>query len=202
MPDITRLKQHERAAWERVLFPLEWDIARLNIVFEGGIRQFEDADLDRSVRAYDEEMIPRLEKTVEILNQALKQGRKTVIEDQRDRYQGMLLRSRTERNVYDAQVAINNYLLKRGEPEVERLRLQTAIHAEIANTGDWIRVLKESKTNFFHITAGQETPFLYKTPVEDFALKLQVMSAHINDEPGPYLPELTEPRRKQLLYHG
>ena len=202
VPDITRLNPHERTAWERVLFPLDWDIARLNIVFEAGIRQYEDAGLDCSVRVYDEELIPRLENTVEILNQALKQGNKTVIEDQRDRYRGILLRSRTERNLYDAQVAINNCLLKRGDPEIERRRLRTAIRAEIANTKDWIRVLKESKTNFFHVTAGEETPFLYKTPVEDFALKLEVMPAHINDEPGPFLPELTEPKTRQLLYHG
>src|SRR5208282_6893795 len=101
--------------------------------FEAGIRVIEDEDLDRAVHAYDEELIPRLENTVEILNQALQQGRKTVIEDQRDRYRGMLLRSRTERNVLDAQLAINNCLLKRGEPEVERSRLQTAIRAEMAN---------------------------------------------------------------------
>jgi hypothetical protein len=200
VPDITRLNPHERAAWERVLFPLESDIGRLNIDFEAGIRVFEDEELDRAVRTYDEDVIPRLESTVEILNQTLQQGSKRVIEDQRDRYRGMLLRSRTERNVLDAQLAADNYLLKRGDPEVERRRLQTAIHAEIANTREWIHVLKESKTNFFHIAAEEETPFLYKTPIEDFALKLEVMPAHINDEPGPYLPELTEPRRKQLLY--
>ena len=167
-----------------------------------GIRLTEDADLDRAVHAYDQQLIPGLEKTVEILNRALQQGRKTVVEDQRDRYLGMLLRSRTERNVYDAQAAINHYLVKSGDPEAERLRLQAAIRAEMANTQDWIRVLKESKTNFFHITTGQETPFIYKTPIEDFALKLEVMPAHINDEPGPFLPEVREASRRHLMYYN
>lgn len=202
VPDITRLNPRERAAWERVLFPLKWDIARWNIVFEGGIRQYEEVDLERSIGTYDAEVIPGLEKTVELLNQALDQGKKPVIEDQRDRYLGMLLRSRTERNLYEAQVAINNFLLKKGEPELERRRLQRAIRAEIENTKEWIRALKESKTNFFHITVKEETPFLYKTPVDDLVLKLEVMPAHINDEPGPYLKELTDPNRKHLLYES
>jgi hypothetical protein len=73
--------------------------------------------------------------------------------------------------------------------------LRKAIEADIANTTDWIRVLTESKTNFFHITSKSETPFMYKTPIEDLQLKLEVTRAHINDDPGPYLKELTETNR-------
>jgi hypothetical protein len=202
VPDITLLDKRERAAWERALFTLPWDVARQNIVFEGGIRMYEDEDLDRAIRAYDEQMLPQLEKTVGLLDQALKSAARPVIEDQRDRYLGLLLRARTVRNLFDAQVAINNYVLKKGEQESQRRRLQKAIRAEIANTRDWIGLLRESKTNFFHLAAKEETPFLHKTPVEDLELKLEVMQAHINDEPGPYLKELTERySERELLYY-
>jgi hypothetical protein len=192
VPDMTKLNKREREAWERALFTSYWDIARVNVVFHGGVRMFTEEQFEVAIKAYDEQMIPKLEKAIAILDQAFKIKRKTVIEDQRDRYMGILLRSRTDRNLFDAQVAINYYLLKKGDPEIQRERLRKAIVADIANTMDWIRLLTESKTNFFHITSKDETPFMYKTPIEDLQLKIEVTRAHINDEPGPYLMELTQ----------
>lgn len=199
VPDITRPDRHERAAWERALFTLPGDPGRWNLVFESGIRFFEDADFVRAVKAFDEEMLPRPEKTVEILNQALQAGGETVIANQRDRYRGMLLRSRTDRNLFDAQIAINSYLLKKGDAAAEGRRLDHAIQAEMANSREWIRALTDSRTNWFHLASQEETPFLYRTPVEDLKLKLEAMQNHIHDEPGLYLKELAEPKRKLLF---
>jgi hypothetical protein len=196
VPDLTRLAPRERAAWERALFTLPGDIGRWNVVFEGGIRFFQDEDFERAVRAYDQEMIPGLVRTIAILEDALKVRTTAVIEDQRDRYRGLLLRSRTDRNLFEAQVAINNYLLKRGDPEVLRGRLKAAIRADIANTADWIDALTGSRACWFHVAAREETPFLHKTPVEDLKLKLAVMQQHIDDEPGPYLKQILERKPK------
>ena len=67
---------------------------------------------------------------------------------------------------------------------------------------EWLRHLKQSKTNFFRVTEGRETPFLYKTPVADLELKLAAMRAHIGDQPGPDLEELREPLSEgRLLYY-
>lgn len=202
VPDITRLTERERAAWERELFPLPSDLARLNIVFEAGIRYFEDEELVGAVHAFDQGMLPRLEKVVEILNRALAVGGKPaipVLEDQRDRYRGILLLFRTERNVYEAQIAINNCLLKKGDPVTERKRLDTAVQAEMINTREWIHALTTSKTDWFHLAAQEETPFLYKTPVEDLKIKLEAMQAHREDEPGPYLAQLIGPKPTLLF---
>jgi len=199
-PDITLLDERERAAWERELFTLPWDIGRPNIVFEGGIRMYTEEQLDKAVQAYDEEYLPRLAATLAILDDA---PELPVIVDQRDRYRGMLLRERTVRNLFDAQVAINYWLLGHGERDEQRLRLTRAIHAEIANAGEWLQHLKQSKTNFFRVTEGRETPFLYKTPVADLELKLAAMRAHIGDQPGPDLKELREPlSERRLLYYN
>lgn len=198
VPDITRLSEHERSAWERDLFPLPSDIARLNIAFEAGVRYFDDDELVRCVRRFDELMFPRLENTLDILKRALAAGKKQAIEDQLDRYRGVLLLFRTERNVFEAQSAINNWLLKKGDPAVERKRLDAAIQAETENTREWIQALTTSKTNWFHLAAQEETPFIFKTPIEDLTLKLEAMQAHRNDEPGPYLEQLIEPKPTML----
>jgi hypothetical protein len=144
--------------------------------------------------------LPRLEQTVRILEEGLKKTPRRVLEDQRDRYRGFLLASRTVRNLFEGQVAINYYLLRKGDVAAHRRRLQSAIEAEIANTTEWLRILRESKTYFFRV-AEDETPFMYKTPAEDLALKLEVMRAHTADEPGPYRKELAEPfSARRLLY--
>lgn len=203
VPDIMRLTADERQAWERALFTLPWDIGRPNIAFEGGIRMYEEDQLDQAVRGYDEGMLPGLARTVKLLDDGLRElGARTVLVDQRDRYLGLLLSARTVRNLFDAQVAINRSLLKQGDPAAQRNRLTAAIQAEIANTRDWLDFFSATKTEVFRTTEGRETPFLYKTPVDDLQLKLKVMLAHVQDQPGPYLPELAQPlsERKLLFY--
>ncbi len=201
VPDISKLDAHERSAWERAIFTLPADVARLNISFEGGIRMYTDEQLERVVREYDEGTLPLLAETVGILERACKTYTQKVLVDQHDRYRGLLYRERTVRNLFESQVAINKYLLKKGDPEAERQRLRRAIEAEIRNTEDWLRLLRESKTYFFRV-AETETPFLYKTPVADLEIKLAAMQAHIDDEPGPFVKELTEEltERKLLFY--
>ena len=49
----------------------------------------------------------------------------------------------------------------------------------------------------------EETPFLYKSPVEDLKLRLAVMEAHRADTPGPDLPELrVKTGARSLWPHG
>jgi hypothetical protein len=194
VPDITRLTEHEGSAWKRELFTLPTDIGRLNIAFESNVRFFSDEQLADLAKAFDEKLFPLLNQTIEILDQALKAKPEVrVLEDQRDRYRGFLLRSHSDRNLYVAQVAINRWLLKLGDQAAERRRLDSAIQAEMENTKNWIQTLRTSRTNWFHLAAREETPFMYKTPIEDLEIKLEAMKAHRNDEPGPYLEQLTEP---------
>jgi hypothetical protein len=203
VPDITKLTAAERAAWERCLFPLPWDIARLNITFEGGIRFFEDAEFARGLAAIDAKVIPLLAQAVSRLSQALANtpgAALEVLEDQRDRYRGLLLCMKTDRNLLQAQLATNAFLLKSGDPAAQRRLVREAILAEIENTRDWIRVLSDARTTFFRVAEKEETPFVYRTPLADFQVKLQAMLAHLDDEPGPFLPELREPKRRKLAF--
>jgi hypothetical protein len=202
VPDISRLSDREKLAWQRCLFPLPWDIARLNISFEGGIRFFEDADFSRVIEASEAKVIPLLTKAVALLNQALATAREArpVLEDQRDRHLGLLLCLRSDLHVFKVQLATNAYLLKQGDPAVHRKTIRDAIAAEIANTREWLQVLAECRTSFFRIAEQEETPFIYLSPAADFQVKLEAMLAHVDDEPGPFLPALLEPRRKKLAY--
>ncbi len=200
VPDLTKLTKPELAAWERALFTCTWDIARLNVVFEGGIRMFEDEQFAAAVRAYDAHTIPLLESAVATLDAAHRTEGRAVIEDQRDRYRGFLLRCRSDRNLFAAQVAINNLVLGQGDAAAERARLRAAILADIANTEAWIHALRTARTNFFRITTEAETPFSHKTPIADLELKLAVTRAHIDDEPGPLLLELRETKKKRLQF--
>ena len=200
VPDITLLDKAERAAWERELFTLPWDIGRWNILFEGGIRMYTEEQIEQALQDYDERALPPLERTVEILDQAIAKNPHPVLVDQRDRYQGLLLSFRTVRNMFDAQLAINYQLLEQGDQPTQKERLAKAIRAEIDNTKQWLRLFDTSKTCFFR-TAEVETPFLYKTPKADMALKLEVMQAHLSDPPGPMLDELTQENSDRSLLH-
>lgn len=200
VPDITKLNDAERAAWERCLFPLSWDIARQNISFEGGIRFFEDEEFRRVIEATDKTVVPLLARVVALLDAAFTAHGLAVLEDQRDRYRGIMLCYKTDRNLFAVQVATNDYLLKRGDPAACRAEIKKAIFAEIENTKDWIDALTTSRTHFFRTAQKEETPFVYLTPVEDFRLKLEVMPRHLDDEPGPFLQDLIEPKRRKLAF--
>lgn len=202
VPDVTKLNARESAAWQRCLFPLPWDIGRLNIMFEGGIRFFEDGEFVRVIEASDTKVIPLLARAVDVLDRALAQIRPApaVLEDQRDRYGGLLLCVRSDRNLFEAQLAINTWLLGSADRSRDRERLRAATLAEIENTREWIRVLSTCRTHFFRVAETEETPFVYRSPIEDFQVKLEAMRAHLDDEPGPFLPELREPKRKKLAF--
>ena len=190
VPDATRLSASENAAWTRALFTLEWDVARVNLAFEGGLRIFTEEDMEWAVGVFDRRTLPLLAEAVKLCERAWEISRAPVLTDQRDRYLGLTLWMRTIRNSFAVQAAINRYLLADDKPSQERYRLMEAIRAEIANTRDWIEHLETSRTNFFRVTDGEETPFLYKTPLEDMKIRLAAMERHIEDEPGPDLPEL------------
>jgi hypothetical protein len=200
VPDITKLTEAERAAWQRCLFPLSWDIARLNISFEGGIRFFEDEEFRRVIDATDKIVVPMLTRVVAALDLAFTKTKLPVFEDQRDRFRGIMLCYKTDRNLFSLQVATNEYLLKPADPAACRARIREAILSEIENTKDWIHALTTSRTHFFRTAESEETPFVYLTPVEDFRLKLEVMPRHLDDEPGPFLQDLIEPKRRKLAF--
>ncbi|MBW7996493.1 MAG: hypothetical protein FVQ81_08005 [Candidatus Glassbacteria bacterium] len=192
VPDITRLKAAENKAWTRKVFTLESDIGRQNLFFEGNVRIFDEKKVEWAVRVFDGRMLPLLEETVDILDEALKQNREIeILHDQRDRFYGLLLLMRTYRNSLSAQASINRWLLEPSAQTDKRNKLAQAIDAEIDNTRDWLRHLQESKTVFFR-SAGQETPFLHSTPVKDLEVRLRAMEAHRNDQPGPDLPQLRD----------
>jgi len=164
---------------------------------------YREQQLEKAVRDYDRSMLPLLSETVGILDEALGLRHKSVLKDQRDRYYGFQLRERTVRNLFEAQVAINYFLLNEADRSRQRRRLREAILAEIENTEAWIAALRDGETNWFRMTERRETPFLYKTPVSDLEVKLKAMRAHIDDEPGPYLEELrAENSEAELLFYN
>ncbi len=192
VPDFSLLDKSELFAWERKLFTLPWDIGRKNMFFEGGIRMYHEEQIESALKEYNQGTLPPLAETVAILDRAIAQKALPVLVDQRDRFQGMLHCLRTVRNMFETQLSINYYLMKQGDPQAQRDRLDKAIRAEIENTQGWLRLFNTSKTYFFRTNENEETPFVYKTPKADMALKLTVMQAHLEDAPGPMLAELTE----------
>ena len=199
VPDVSMLTAAENLAWERAIFTLDWDVGRKNIAFEGGIRMYTDEQLDRGAKAYREKIIPGLTAVVEGLAQELEREACPVLQDQHDRYKGLLLLAGTVGNLFDVQAAINYYLLKEGDPQQHVQRIDKAIEREIANTEAWLQLFADSKTNFMRISARAETPFIYKTPVEDLRIKLAAMKAHRGEAPGPFVKELTEPHTENHL---
>ena len=169
-------------------------------MFEGGIRMYDEEEFEAAVADYDDKMLPQLELTIGILEQALSDGDIPVLIDQRDRYKGLLLLQRTLRNSMAAQAAINRWLMDQDKAG-QRDLLDRALGAELQNSRDWIELLSGSRTSFFHIAEGEETPFIYKTPVEDLKLRVEVMGRHLEDVPGPDLSELHWENDESTLYH-
>ena len=199
VPDITLLSDEENEPWQRSLFPIPSDIARKNMAFEGGIRLYQDEQLEKAVRVFTEETLPLLSATVGLLDRAIEADSLAVLRDQRDRYQGLFLLGNTVCNLFQAQWSINQLLLKQGDSQKTRQSLDTAIEREIDNAQRWIDFLTQTKTPVFRVSAREETPFLYKTPIADLQVKIAAMQKHRTEEPGPYLKELSEPHSENNL---
>ena len=190
VPNIDLLTRRETFYYTRKTFTMEWDPARRNIVFEGGVRQYTEEELERCVAIYDSSMVPEIETAVAELNAALEKEEIPFLVDQRDRYMGFLLLMNSIRNLFEVQAAINRYVMQTADRDLCRRRVLAGIDADIENTKRWIDMLRTSPTQFYQETSWLETPMLYRTLQTDLEARLPVMIAHRDDEPGPYIEEL------------
>lgn len=190
VPNFDLLTEEERIPFEREVFTLSTDVGRRNIAFEGNVRIFNDEDMKWSGKVLGVEVIRRLNSVLEILSRADK--RIEAIRDMYDRFEALKLLATTLKNTFELQAAVNTSLLEPDLASGFSSVIRQAQESEIENTKAWIRLLRESKTNCFHITSGDETPFIYKTPIEDLQVKLEAMESHLGDAPGPDIPHLRE----------
>ena len=55
---------------------------------------------------------------------------------------------------------------------------------EIANTEEFIDLLRTTEAVLIPTTSGEETTYMYKTPMDNLLVrKIKVMKARMNDEP-------------------
>ena len=94
-----------------------------------------------------------------------------------------------------------------GETYVENARIKAESAARF--TGEWsladdagleIDALGGEPGVHSKRFAGEETPFLNKTPVEDLRIRLAAMEAHRQDRPGPDIDELRWENDEESAY--
>lgn len=202
VPDMSLLNTAEKEAFERVLFPLPWDIARLNVSFEGGILFFEDHEFEKVIETTDSLLIPLIMEAIKLLSNGFEKYDYDVFRDQMERIMGIMHCFKSDRNLFANQLAINKYLRcsSAEDKKMFRAAVQKTMSAEIDNAQDLIKLLSNHKSNFFRVADKEETPFVYHTPLEDLKLKVDVMKKHLNDEPGPKIYEISESQRRKLAF--
>ena len=138
----------------------------------------------QAVARLDEQLLPPMEECVRLLSGA----KSPLLADLRDRVECFLLISRTERDLMEAQVEIHRF--KADGDEAHRRRIRALMESDIATTERFIALLQRAEHVLIPTTSGEETPYMFKTPLwPTLQEKIRVMKRHMDDEPGPHFEE-------------
>ena len=207
-----------RTLWRRLVKPLapnqtllshletryyvrhEWTVGRsapayVDHFYKGWSRALRDDRAAEAVRDYDESVLPKVREALAAL-----EGRDALSDtsrDVRDRIRGLLHMFTTDRNLIEVQEAIHACLgedRERPESSAHVPRLRAAIRGEIENVRAFIELLETTPSTLFPVTSGEETPYIFRAPLSHLLrMKVRVMEDHVNDAPGPWFDELSQP---------
>lgn len=144
-----------------------------------------DSQLQTAVAGLDAELLPQLTAIVDKIDTfgALETD---YIRDLRDRVEGMLCILTNERAQMLVQYLTHAYdALEDGEEKLSiRKTIRQEIADEIENTKRFIHLLDTSPSVLIPTTSGEETVYMYKSPMsQPLKRRVIVMQNHIDDEP-------------------
>ena len=145
-----------------------------------------DRILSYSAEKCEQLLIPYLEEAVALVDSLL-QISSDYLKDIRDRVECMLCITRSEKSLMKVQYLTHYYVNSNEEDAKEKYKedIKNEILEEMTNIERFIKLLDTSESILIPVTSGEETPYMYKAPMsQHLKCKLNVMKAHINDEPG------------------
>ena len=144
-----------------------------------------DEALIYSTARCEQVLIPRLSEILSVID-ALGDEKGEYLRDLRDRIECMLCMISTEKSLMKVQYVTHWY--RDTDDARKREEYKSTIRAEmieeIANVERFIKLLDTSPSVLIPTTSGEETVYMYKTPMsQPLKRKITVMKSHLDDEP-------------------
>lgn len=185
VPDTQSLTFQETRYYKpHVFFCAKTDPSWHDISFFNFTQVDEDEKLVKSAEDLEKMLIPWLMEVLDILGKVKKYGNPVII-DLYDRVKAFYHISVTEKILFAVQYLVHMYPVSDGE---EKKKIRACIRAymeeEIENTEGFIKLLRETESVLIPTTSGEETTYMYKTPMDNLLVrKIKVMKSRMDDEP-------------------
>ena len=146
------------------------------------MQQTSDAVLKHAAKFCEEVLIPELEQAIKLIED-LGENISAHMVDLKDRLSAMKHMIISDKALIKVQYLTHMADKTDDKAEIKKL-IQDEMKAEIENTEKFITLLDTSKSVLIPTTSGEETVYMYKTPMSNsLKRKVIVMKNHINDEP-------------------
>lgn len=164
-----------------MFYTYETDPAWIDMSCFNFMQQTSDRVLEHAVKVCEEVLIPELTEAIELI-ESLGENISTHMADLKDRISTMRHMVISDKALMKVQY-LTHYADKGNKAECKKL-IQKEMQIEIENTERFITLLDTSNSILIPTTSGEETVYMYKTPMSNsLKRKVIVMKKHIDDEP-------------------
>ncbi len=196
VPNQSLLTMEDKSYYERFEFTVgATDPGWIDNFYMGWSRMVRDDVAHEALSNFDNNSLPKLREAIRIMN-AYEPLSETA-RDVRDRIRAFNHMLTTDRNLIEVQEAIHACLAENKmhpEKSLHRDRIRLAMENELDNLHQFIELLESSPSKLIQVTSGVETTFIHRAPFSHLLkLKLDRMVRHMDDPPGPWFDELTQP---------
>ncbi len=198
VPNQARLEWEDWRHYRHLEFTVgPTDPAWIDHFYKGWGRMVRDDDAHAEARRLETEILEPMRRELDRLDPGRSAPASPTLRDVLDRLRCLYHLLRTDRNLIEAQEAIHACLAgDREHPETSphAARLRARIDDELENTRKFKALIEASPSRLIPETSGEETPFMHKAPFAwQLRCKIEAMSRHRNDPPGPWFEELQQP---------
>ena len=186
VPDTAALTYEDKRYYKPyVYFCAETDPSWYDISWFNFAQVDPDILLKQASLRLEEKLIPMLTEAIELLDKVSAGGSRLIL-DLHDRLCAFRSIAFTEKVMLRVQYLTHEYADEKDPAAKERIRalIRQDMTDEIENTGEFIRLLRSTDSVLVPTTSGEETPFMYKTPLDNLLKrKIIAMKRHLDDEP-------------------
>ena len=189
VPDRTILDFSETRYYKpNMFFTYDTDPSWDDMSYFNLVPRCSDGMLEYMTKRCSEVLMPLLEKIVARIA-SIGDGMCEYLRDLKDRIECFLCIISTEKSLCYTQMLTHMYLDSDNDSEKSGYKkaIRDEMLVEMENLKRFINLLDTSKSILIPTTSGEETVYMYKTPMSNpLKRKLVVMEKHLDDEPGGY----------------